>query len=136
MPAESPSLKYILAYDVDCGPCTRFSHIVDILDKYEKIDFIPLTEANEKGLLEKVPAPLRYKSFHLIFPDGDAKSGSDALLQLITILLGVKRIYPIINYLPVGKQVVGFIYKSVSRQHDTGSCSTNNNNNKMKCNMQ
>ena len=126
MLAESPSLNYILAYDVDCGPCTRFRHVVDILDKYEKIDFISLTEADQKGLLHKIPVPIRYKSFHLILPNGEAKSGSDALLQLIAILPGVKRIYPIINYFPEAKQVVCFIYKSFSRLHDTGSCSTNN----------
>jgi len=126
MLAESPSLNYILAYDVDCGPCTRFSHIVDILDKYQKIDFISLTEADQKGLLDKIPAPLRYKSFHLILPNGETKSGSDALLQLIAILPGVKRIYPIVNHFPGGKQVVCFIYKSFSRLHDLGSCRINN----------
>ena len=49
------SSKYILAYDVDCGPCTRFRRIVDILDKYEKIDFISLTKADQEGLLDKIP---------------------------------------------------------------------------------
>ena len=126
MLAESPSLNYILAYDVDCGPCTRFSHMIDILDKYEKIDFISLIEADQKGLLDKIPVPIRYKSFHLISPNGEAKSGSDALLQLIAILPGVKRIYPIVNHFPGGKQVVSFIYKSFSRLHDIGSCRINN----------
>jgi len=127
MLAESPSLNYILAYDVDCGPCTRFRNIVDILDKCEKIDFISLTEANQKGLLDKIPVPLRYKSFHLILPNGEAKSGSDALLQLIAILPGVKEIYPIVNYFPGGKQIVCFVYNSFSRLHDLGSCRVNNN---------
>ena len=127
MLAEPPSLKYILAYDVDCGPCTTFSHVVDILDKYEKIDFISLTEADQKGLLDKIPVPIRYKSFHLILPNGEAKSGSDALLQLIAILPGVKRIYPLINYFPGAKRVVCFIYKSFSRLHEVGSCRIDNN---------
>lgn len=116
-----------MVYDADCGPCTRFKNVVDILDKYEKIDFISLTEADQKGLLDKIPVPLRYKSFHLIFPNGEAKSGSDALLQLIAILPGGKRIYQIINYFPGGKQIVCFIYNSFSRLHDRGSCSIDNN---------
>lgn len=117
------SSKYILAYDADCGPCTKFKRIVDILDKYEKIDFISLTKANQEGLLVKIPVHERYKSFHLIFPKGEAKSGSEALLELIAILPGGKTISPIINNFPGGKKTVRFIYKRLSRLHDTGSCS-------------
>ncbi len=84
------SSKYILAYDAKCGPCTKTKRIVDILDKYEKIDFISLTKADQEGLLDKIPVHQRYKSFHLIFPKGDAKSGSEALLELIIILPGGK----------------------------------------------
>jgi len=51
MQATSSSSKYILAYDADCGPCTRFAFVVDILDKHEKIEFISLTNADQKGLL-------------------------------------------------------------------------------------
>ena len=119
------SSKYILAYDANCGPCTKFKRIVDILDKYEKIDFISLTKADQEGLLDKIPVNKRYKSFHLIFPNGDAKSGSDALLELIAILPGGKIISPIINYFPGGKKAVVFIYKSFSRLHDRGSCNIN-----------
>ena len=119
------SSKYILAYDADCGPCTRFKRIVDILDKYEKIDFICLTKADQEGLLDRIPAHQRYKSFHLIFPNGEAKSGSEALLELIAILPGGKILSLIINHFPGGKQAVGSIYKRFSRLHDRGSCSIN-----------
>ena len=90
------SSKYILAYDADCGPCTKFRRIVDILDKYERIDFISLTKADQEGLLDEIPVHKRYLSFHLICPKGDAKSGSEALLELIAILPGGKIISPII----------------------------------------
>ena len=119
------SSKYILAYDANCGPCTRFRRIVEMSDKYERIDFISLTKADQEGLLDKIPVHQRYKSFHLIFPKGDAKSGSEALLELIAILPGGKIISPIINYFPGGKKAVGFIYKRFSRLHDRGSCSIN-----------
>ena len=49
------------------APSTRFRKLVDILDKYEKIDFMSLTEADQKGLLDVIPAPLRYELFRLIF---------------------------------------------------------------------
>ncbi|HET7390349.1 MAG TPA: DCC1-like thiol-disulfide oxidoreductase family protein [Nitrososphaeraceae archaeon] len=119
------SSKYILAYDANCGPCTKFKRIVDILDKYERIDFISLTKADQEGLLDKIPVRKCYRSFHLIFPKGDVKSGSEALLKLIAILPGGKILSPIINYFPGGKKAVQFIYKRLSRLHDRGSCSIN-----------
>ncbi len=130
MQAESLPSRYILAYDADCGPCTRFSHAVDILDIYQKIDFISLTEADQKGLLDKIPASMRYKSFHLISPNREAvKSGSDALIKLIEILPGSTIISPIINYFPGGKQIVHFIYTKFSKLHDGASCRINKNKN-------
>jgi predicted DCC family thiol-disulfide oxidoreductase YuxK len=123
MQTESLSSKYVLAYDADCGPCTKFSHAVDILDRYQKIDFISLTRADKEGLLDKIPASRRYTSFHLILPNREeVKSGSDAVVELIAILPGGKVISPVINYFPGGKQIVHFIYTRFSRLHDGGSC--------------
>ena len=125
MQAKSPSSKYILAYDADCGPCTRFAHIVDGLDKYEKIDFMSLTVANQEGLLDRIPVAVRFGSFHLIAPNGETKSGSEGLLELIAILPGGKVILPIINYLPAGKTIVRFIYNGLSKLHERDSCRIN-----------
>jgi predicted DCC family thiol-disulfide oxidoreductase YuxK len=131
MQSESLSSRYILAYDADCGPCTRFSHAVDILDRYEKIDFISLIEADRKGLLDRIPPSMRYKSFHLIFPGREeVKSGSDALVKLIAILPGGRVISSIINYFPGAKQIVHFIYSQFSKLHDGSSCNINNNRRK------
>ncbi|MGC2685387.1 MAG: DCC1-like thiol-disulfide oxidoreductase family protein, partial [Candidatus Nitrosopolaris sp.] len=113
MQTGSSSSKYILAYDANCGPCTRFRHIVDIFDKYEKIDFISLSKADQEGLLDKIPVHQRYKSFHLIFPKGETKSGSEALFELIMILPGGKITSPIINYFPGGKKAVRFYLRKI-----------------------
>jgi len=125
MQAKSSSSKYILAYDVDCGPCTRFAHIVNSLDKYEKIDFMSLTIADQEGLLDRIPVTLRFRSFHLIAPNGETKSGSEGLLELIAILPGGKAISPMINYVPAGKLIVRFIYNRFSKLHDRNSCRIN-----------
>jgi predicted DCC family thiol-disulfide oxidoreductase YuxK len=127
MKAKSSLSRYILAYDTDCGACTRFAHVVDSLDKSEIIDFISIILADQKGLLDRISPPLRYKSFHLIFPNGGVKSGSEALVELIAIIPGGKIVSPIVNYFPGGKPFVSFIYNSFSRRHDMGSCNTNNN---------
>jgi predicted DCC family thiol-disulfide oxidoreductase YuxK len=128
MKAKSSLSRYILAYDADCGPCTSFAHVVDSLDKSEIIDFISIILADQKGLLDRISPPLRYKSFHLILPNGEVKSGSEALVELIAILPGGKIISPIVNYFPGGKPFVSFIYNIFSRRHDMGSCNTGNNN--------
>ncbi|MFL6469446.1 MAG: thiol-disulfide oxidoreductase DCC family protein [Nitrososphaeraceae archaeon] len=127
MKAKSSLSRYILAYDTDCGSCTRFAHVVDSLDKSEIIDFISIILADQKGLLDRISPPLRYKSFHLIFPNGEVKSGSEALVELIAILPGRKIISPIVNYFPGAKPFVSFIYNRFSRLHDMGSCNTDNN---------
>ena len=54
------SSKYVLAYDAYCGPCTKFKRIVDILDKYERIDFILLTKTDQEGLLDNIPVRQPY----------------------------------------------------------------------------
>jgi hypothetical protein len=77
----------------------------------------------KKVYLTKFP-PINL-SFHLIFPNEDTKSGSEALLELIAILPGGKIISPIIDYFPGGKRAIQFIYKRFSRLHDRGSCSIN-----------
>jgi predicted DCC family thiol-disulfide oxidoreductase YuxK len=132
MEAKSSLSRYILAYDADCGPCTRFALVVDSLDKSETIDFVSLAIADQKGLLDRISPSLRYKSFHLIFPNGDVKSGSEALVELIAILPGGKIISPIVNYFPGAKPFVSFIYNSFSRRHEMGSCNTEKNNNNAK----
>jgi len=126
MQAKSPPSKYILAYDADCGPCTRFAHVVNSFDKYKKIDFMSLTIADQEGLLDRIPVTIRFRSFHLIVPNEEIKSGSEGLLELIAILLGGKVISQIINYVPAGKLIVRFIYNRFSKIHDRGSCSINN----------
>jgi predicted DCC family thiol-disulfide oxidoreductase YuxK len=121
MQTQSAS-KYILAYDVDCRPCTKFRNLVDSLDRHNKITFVSLTDADSKGLLGKVAVDARYKSFHLLLPDGQVKSGSEGVLELIRILPGGTVVYPIVIYLPGAKHLVRFIYKMSSRLRDNGSC--------------
>ena len=101
------------------------------LDIYHKIDFVSLTKADQKGLLDKIPASMRYISFHLICQNGEVKSGSDGLINLLAILPGGRIIFsPIINYFPGAKQIVHFIYTKASKLHDRGSCRVSYNQNR------
>jgi hypothetical protein len=52
---------------------------------------------------------LRFKSFHLISPEGEIKNGSDALIDLIEMLTAGHTISKIIVSIPFGMQVTKFI---------------------------
>ena len=124
-----PTSKHILAYDSDCGPCTKFSHLIDRLDRYDKIDSLPIYVAAKNGLLDKVPQSLHYKSFHLILSDGQVKSGAEGVLQLIAILPMGRITFPFVNYFPGGKHLVRFVYGRLSKSHNEGSCAINDKRN-------
>jgi predicted DCC family thiol-disulfide oxidoreductase YuxK len=119
--------SYLLAYDADCGPCIRFKRLVDFLDAYHRIDFVSLTDANEHGLLNRIPESLKFESFHLISTNGDIQSGSDALLDLIGLFPLGSAISKIIIFLPGGKQTIKFLYDTFSRLHNASSCHLNGN---------
>jgi hypothetical protein len=103
-------------------PCSRFKHIVDLLDVYQIIDFISLKEADKSGLLNQVPQSIGFKSFHLLNPSGDMKSGPDALINLIAILPFGYGISKLIMSVPTGQQMLEYLYLKFSRLHDKGSC--------------
>lgn len=116
--------NHILAYDVDCGPCTRFKHIVDLLDAGHRIDFLSLFEADKLGLLNGIPRPIRYTSFHLICPDGEILSGGDGLVRLVAILPLGNQISKLIALTPGGEWMIRLLYKTFSRFHDSPTCGT------------
>src|SRR5579872_366425 len=70
-----PSSNYLLVYDADCGPCRKFRGIVDFIDRYNRLDYISLREADELGLLNSIAPDQRHKSFHIVSPTGHVLSG-------------------------------------------------------------
>ncbi|MGH9975438.1 MAG: DCC1-like thiol-disulfide oxidoreductase family protein [Nitrososphaeraceae archaeon] len=114
--------NYVMVYDADCGPCMRFKDAISILDRHKRIDFIPLIEADRIGFLNQVPQSLRFKSFHLISPAGEIRSGEDAIIDLIKLLPVGHTISKIIVSAPYGIQMIKFIYSKLSRLHDSSSC--------------
>ena len=115
--------KYILIYDADCGPCTRFKRAIDWLDRYDHLCYVSLIGADGRGLLDSLPLGQRHTSFHLISPDGRIRSASEAIPGLLALLpLGGIAAY-LIRTAPAGMRAVYFIYSIFSRLHNnTGSC--------------
>jgi predicted DCC family thiol-disulfide oxidoreductase YuxK len=116
--------NHILAYDVDCGPCTRFKRIVELLDARHRIDFLSLHKADKLGLLKGIPHPMRYTSFHLICPDGEIFSGADGLVRLVAILPLGNQISKLIALTPGGEWMIKLLYKTFSRLHNSPTCGT------------
>jgi len=117
--------KYLVAYDIDCGPCTKFKQVVDYLDRYNKIDFLSLNDADSNGMLESIPKHLRFKSFHLVFPSGQVLSGADAMLDLIGILPAGIYLTKLIRKIPYYKCLVNYIYKKFTHLRNYSSCNLN-----------
>lgn len=115
--------KHVLVYDKDCGNCTRFKRIVNTLDAHKRLDYLSLTEADERGLLDQVPRSRRHRSFHLVYPGGRIISGSSAVPELISLLPSGRVTSFMICQAPGGRRIVNLIYSMFSRLHDSGSCS-------------
>jgi predicted DCC family thiol-disulfide oxidoreductase YuxK len=120
MPSTS---RHILVYDAECGPCSKFKRALDWLDKYNRLDYVSLTSADEIGLLDSIPISRRHRSFHLISPEG-ISSGSEALPRLISLLPLGKFAASVVRRVPHGLYVMAFLYDTAARLHDVGACSS------------
>lgn len=116
-------MRYTLAYDSDCGPCTRFKRGVDFLDTKNRICFVGLEEADRSGLLAPIPETRRHRSFHLISPRGRAWSGAEALPPLASLLPGGGGLSFILGRSTLAFRCASVVYGVFSRLHDAGSCS-------------
>lgn len=111
-----------MVYDADCGPCRRFKRAVELLDRCHRFAFVSLRDADANGNLNAVPPRLRYRSFHLISPDGEVLSGANALPALASMLPSGRVVSKAILSTPGGLKAAGFAYGVLSRLHDSGSC--------------
>ena len=114
--------KCIMAYDADCGPCTRFKQAVAILDIHRKVYFVPLGTADESGLLDGVPINLRHRSFHLVLSHEVVLSGANALPEVISLFPAGRLLSRIMIGAPGGRSAMNSVYSLFARLHDKGSC--------------
>ena len=112
----------LLVYDADCGPCTRFKKALDFLDANQNLVFMSIEHAERAGLLDALPDRRRHSSFHLIFLDRRLESGAEALPSLIRLLPTGRLFSKLIVSAPGGRALLSFLYSTVSRLHETGSC--------------
>jgi predicted DCC family thiol-disulfide oxidoreductase YuxK len=111
-----------LAYDADCGPCTRFRHLVALIDSRSEVEFVSLIDADESGLLDKVPEYERHTSFHLILPKGELLTGAEAVPRLLELLPGGKVVSEAITSVPGGRRLISMVYAGFARGHNGSAC--------------
>jgi len=112
-----------LVYDGDCGSCSKFKEIVDVLDGNNRLEYDTLAEADYDSLLESIPKAKRNRSFHLISPKGNVLSGQEAILELMRLLpLGSLTSF-LVSSFPI-RNLTDFLYSVFVRLHDSSSCST------------
>ncbi len=114
--------KHLLVYDAGCGPCTKFRRSIEFLDSYGRLDYASLIEADSEGLLRDVPGRLRYRSFHLLSPEGKALSGAEAIPKLAALLPAGRLLSKLMTSAPGALWAIAFVYAVLSRLHDAGSC--------------
>lgn len=120
--------EHLLVYDADCGPCSKFKNGIDWFDRYNRLRYISLIDADEQGLLNSVPKSRRHKSFHLVSPEDEVSSGANAIPVLLALLpLGGFTTSLILRF-QLGQRILNCVYSTLSRLHDTGSCSYKPNN--------
>lgn len=87
LPSESSMRDFLLAYDASCGHCGRFKRALALFDIFQRIDFVSLAEADKEGKLANLPESVRFRSFHVILPCGEIRSGADVLPGLVGFFL-------------------------------------------------
>ena len=116
---------HLIAYDAECGPCSRFKALIRFLDARGRLEFASLREADEAGALSDVEPSLRYRSFHLVSSGRQVRSGSEAIIPLLGLLVpGGERLTNSLEIVPGFHRAMTFGYATLSRLHDTGSCGT------------
>jgi predicted DCC family thiol-disulfide oxidoreductase YuxK len=119
-------MAFVLAYDSDCGPCTRFRNVVEFIDTVRRLRYVSLVQADREGMLESIPTRPRFASFHLIASDGTVMSGRRAIPQLISFLPGGRLPRQVMRPSPIAAKSAAFIYSVLSRLQGVGSCVTQN----------
>lgn len=115
-------MSYVLVYDADCASCTRFKQVVDWFDKYNRLRFVSLVDADQCRLLDSVQVARRHKSFHLISPRDKVSSGAEAIPILLTLLPLGGPISALIFVFRPARRIINFVYATFARLHDSGVC--------------
>ena len=119
-----------LLYDSDCGPCTKFMHVVKRLDVKDKLDPVDLNSSFAAELVKnRLTRDELVSSFHLVIrqePQEDAQvfSAGSGLIQLLRYLPCGNLSFPLVRRFRPTRSCVRWIYKQATRLRErSDACS-------------
>lgn len=83
-----PSRGWVVLYDADCGFCKWLLAILLRWDRAARLRPIALQRPEAGDLLADLEPAARMRSWHLISPAGERRSGGDAVPPLLRLLPG------------------------------------------------
>lgn len=81
-----------------------------------------LSEAEDMGIIASVPQEIRFRSFHIVLPNGQIRSGAQALPDLVRQLPFGSLSSTVAASAPFGATLLNFLYAALSRLHREGLC--------------
>jgi predicted DCC family thiol-disulfide oxidoreductase YuxK len=110
----SPS-RATLAYDANCGSCTRFAKLVGRLDLRKRIRLISMYDTEVEARLRPKVGAAYDQSFHLeLSQGGRVVSGEKALEDLVKLLPAAAPFGAVAFKLPGVKGVPAALYRAFS----------------------
>ncbi|WP_221565022.1 thiol-disulfide oxidoreductase DCC family protein [Alkalihalobacillus sp. TS-13] len=108
-------MKHVVFYDADCPLCSNARRIIERLDWFERIYWIPLQEI-EKTEYKLFITQNRnvYDEIHMITSKGKVLKGFDTVRRVLT-LLPISFPISLILYLPFIDKIFSPLYRWISK---------------------
>lgn len=76
----------VLLYAGPCRFCAWSAHVVAKLDRRGRLAILSMAEPEAETMLEAVPMLHRYRTWHLVYPDGRFVRPPEAVIDLLDLL--------------------------------------------------
>jgi predicted DCC family thiol-disulfide oxidoreductase YuxK len=112
--------EYILLFDRDCGICSAFTRWIHALDLRRRVRLH--TIQSSRDLLRGIPEERVLDAFHMVSPDGQVRTGGDAVPLLIQALPMGEGIARVVSDSPPLMSRVRDLYGFLTRFRDRLVC--------------
>ena len=103
----------LFLYDGECRFCRASARLIARLDKAGRFSFLPQHDERAGRFVALVPDTERFKSFHVIDPDGSTHSRGDATVVMLATLRPTSLLGKLLRTLRAGR-VVTILYQVVA----------------------
>ncbi len=107
--------RSVLLYDSDCGFCRWSTAKILAWDRHGRLRPVPLQDPESDRLLRGMDQRTKMDSWHLVTPDGRARSAGAAFPPLLRLLPGARPLAALASAFP---RTTERTYRWVSRHRD------------------